>query len=108
MKIRNAYLEQLILCSHADSRFFFSAIFGFLLATLAVTSFGAPVEPSIWNHSCGHGVMTASNTDRLRVRHGVTKLIKVVKDQIAVAITHFKKEKKNINEYYKGVSFLLK
>jgi hypothetical protein len=108
MKIRNAYLEQWTLCSYTNSRFFFPAVFVFLLATLAATSFGAPVERSIWNHSCGHAVRTESHTGKHRVRHGVANMTEVVKRQIAVAITHFKNEKKIINTYYDGVSFRLK
>jgi len=85
--------------------FFFTAIFGFLLATLAVTSFGAPVERRILNHSCGRAIWDKSNTGKPGVRHGVAQLIKAVENQIAVAIRHFKDEKKNINDYYKEVSF---
>jgi len=108
MKIGNGYLELWILCSYADSRLFFTAFFGFLLATLAVTSFGAPVEQSIKNHSCGHAIRTASNTGNHGGRHGTAKLICGVGHQIALAMAHFNKEKKIINNYYNEVSFQLK
>ena len=114
MKIGNGYLELLILCSYADSQFpflfFFTAILGFLLATLAVTSFGAPVEgikQSILN-SCGETIKAKSKTSQPVVRHGATKLMNPVKHQMAVAITHFKEKKKTIDAYYKKVSFRLK
>jgi len=109
MKISNSYLELWILCSYADSRlFFFTAIFGFLLATLAVTSFGAPVERSIWNHSCGYAMKAESNTGILGVRHGAAKQINVVGNQIAIAISHVNTKRKIINKFYNAVSFRLK
>jgi hypothetical protein len=80
-----------------------AAFFGFLLATLAVTSFGAPVEQSIKNHSCGHAIRTASNTGNHGGRHGTAKLICGVGHQIALAMAHFNKEKKIINNYYNEV-----
>jgi hypothetical protein len=107
MKICNAYLEQRILCSYADSRLsFFTAIFGFLLVTLAVTSFGAPVERRTSNHPCGHAV----NTGKHGGRHGLAKMIDVVKCQLAIVITHFKDKTNNktLNDYYVKVSFRLK
>jgi hypothetical protein len=88
--------------------FIFTVIFGFLLATLTATSFGLPVRPSTWNHSCGHAVRNKSHTQRPGVRHGVAKMIRVVKDQIGVAISHLKNEKKNIRFFYNEVSFRLK
>jgi hypothetical protein len=110
MKICNAYLEQWILCSYADSPLFFTAVFGFLLATLAVTSFGAPVERRTSNHSCGHAVRNESNTGKPGGRHGLAKMIDVVKCQLAIVITHFKDRRndKTLNDYYVKVSFRLK
>ena len=96
------------LCSHADILLFFTVVFGFLLATLTVTSFGLPVYPGTWNHSCGHAVRNKSNSSRPEVRHGVAKMIGVVKYQIGVAISHLKSEKKNIRTFYNEVSFRLK
>lgn len=80
-----------------------AAIFGFLLATLAVTSFGAPVERSIWNHSCGYAMKAESNTGNLGVRHGAAKQINVVGNQIAIAISHVNTKRKIINKFYNDV-----
>ena len=109
MKIRNAYLEQWILCSYADSwLFFFTAICGFLLATLAVTCYGAPVERSILHHACGRAVRTEPKAGKPGGRHSLAKLICPVKEQMGIAVAYFKKENETINEYYKEVSFRLK
>jgi hypothetical protein len=79
-------------------------LFAVLLASLAAHSDGGPVKRGAWHHPCGHSVRADTNTGKHGTRHGVTKLLKVVKTQIGVANKYFKNEQKNIDVTYHQVS----